>query len=76
MRTRDENVDNEGQRTTRRDEYEGNKDDQNYNDNDNGNNGNDDNNKDNKMTRTARTRDEDTTIKKRTRTMRDDNDEG
>ena len=27
MRTRDEDVDNEGQWTTRRDEYEGNKDD-------------------------------------------------
>ena len=36
----------------------------------------DDDNKDNKMTGEMRTWDEDTTIKKRTRTMRDDNDEG
>ena len=44
-------MDNEGQRTTRRDKYKGN-------------------------TRTTRTRDEDTTIKNRTRTMRDGDDEG
>ena len=47
----DQDVDNEGHRTTRREEYKGN-------------------------TRTTRTRDEDTTIKNRTRTMRDDEDEG
>ena len=53
-----------------------------HNDNDDNNYGdgngdsNNDNNKDNKMTRTRRTWDEDTTIKKRTRKMRDDNDEG
>ena len=41
----------------------------------NGNNNNNDNNKNNKM-RTKRTCDEDTTIIKRTRMMRDDNDEG
>ena len=33
-------------------------------------------NNDNKITRTMRTWDEDTTIKKRTRTMRNDDDEG
>ena len=44
--------------------------------NNNDGNCNDDDNKDNKMTGTTRTRDEDTTIKKRTRTMMDDNDEG
>ena len=40
------------------------------------NNDDNDDNKDNKMTMTTRTRDEDTTIKKRTRTIRDANDEG
>ena len=45
------------------------------NDDNDGNSDNDDN-KDNEMTRTTRTWDEDTTIKKRTRMMRDDNDEG
>ena len=47
----DQDVENEGHRTTRRDEYKGN-------------------------TMTTRTRDEDTTIKNRTRTMRDDDVEG
>ena len=47
----DQDVDNEGHWTTRRDVYEGN-------------------------TRTTRTQYNDTTIKNRTKTMRDDNDEG
>ena len=43
---------------------------------DSNNDNNDDNNNNNKMTRKTKTWDEDTPIKTRTRTMRDDNDEG
>ena len=45
-------------------------------DKDNDDDDDNEDNKDNEMMRTTRIRDEDTTIKKRTRTMRDDYDEG
>ena len=45
-------------------------------DSNNGKDTNTTNNNNDKMTRTTRTRHENTTIKNRTRTMRDDNDEG
>ena len=41
-----------------------------------GDDDNKNNNNNNEMTRTTRAQDKDTTIKKRTRTMRGDNDEG